>query len=104
MLFYHPTSSWGTIQWAIKIYNPNDLKILSLGSQVQIKSDQAFRLPRITFSLLSQCISTLGTSPLTDYFQGHLWMQSPMQNLMYKMKKETGKLQLSEKEAKWEAL
>lgn len=53
MLLYHPTSSWGTIQWAITIYNPNDLKILSLGSQVQIKSDQAFRLPRITFSLLS---------------------------------------------------
>lgn len=31
-------------------------------------------------------------------------MQSPMQNLMYKMKKETGKLQLSEKEAKGETL
>lgn len=56
------------------------------------------------FLFSAQCISTLGTSPLTDYFQGHLWMQSPMQNLMYKMKKETGKLQLSEKEAKGETL
>lgn len=80
-LLYHPTWSWEIIQWAIKIYNSNGLKIISLESQVQIRSDQAFRLPTITFSLLSECISTLRTYPLTDHFQGHLWMQSSKQNM-----------------------
>lgn len=89
-LLYHPAQSWEIIQWAIKSYNPSGLKIISLGSQVQIKSNQAFRLPTITFFLLSECISTLRTSPLTDHFQGHLWMPSPKQNLIYKMKRESG--------------
>lgn len=102
ILLYHSSSSWGIIQWAIKIYNPNGLNILSLGSQVQIRSDQAFRLPTITFSLLSECISTLRTSPLTDHFQGHLWMQSPKQNLIYKMKRKTGEFQILEKDGKGE--
>lgn len=67
----------GNFQWAIKIYNPNGLKIVSLRNQVQIKSAQAFSPSRDHIFSLEQVL--FDTQNFSSYRASskHLWLQSP---------------------------